>query len=170
MRPRHRRRRRRTLLGGTLALLTGPPAALITIALLATGIATCTSAGGLADAASPAAQTEIPSQWLQIFQQIAGQYRIPWKILAGISKQERDLARDPDPSCTPQPDATGPGRANYAGASGPMQIGIGDAAGNEYDSLRRYLPNPQLGPHDPTTAVQLAALVLIKDAVFLSSR
>ncbi|MGB0096251.1 MAG: hypothetical protein WBP81_27395, partial [Solirubrobacteraceae bacterium] len=42
-------------------------------------------------------------------------------------------------------------------------IGIGDAAGNEYDSLRRYLPNPQLGPHDPTTAVQLAALVLIKD-------
>lgn len=43
-----------------------------------------------------------------------------------------------------------------------MQIGIGGAAGDEYDSLRRYLPNPSLGPHDPTTAVQLAALVLIK--------
>jgi hypothetical protein len=44
-----------------------------------------------------------------------------------------------------------------------MQIGIGGAAGDAYDPLRQYLPNPALGPHDPTTAVQLAALVLIKD-------
>jgi hypothetical protein len=48
-----------------------------------------------------------------------------------------------------------------------MQIGVGGgpcgSAGDEYDSLRRYLPNPALGPHDPTTAVELAALVLIKD-------
>ena len=53
--------------------------------------------------------------------------------------------------------------ANFAGASGPTQIGIGGAAGDEYDSLRRYLSNPALGPHDPTTAVELAVLVLIKD-------
>ena len=44
-----------------------------------------------------------------------------------------------------------------------MQIGIGGAAGDAYDPLRQYLPNPALGPHDPTTAVALAALVLIKD-------
>jgi hypothetical protein len=44
-----------------------------------------------------------------------------------------------------------------------MQIGVGGAAGDGYDSLRRYLPNPSLGPHDLTTAVELAALVLIKD-------
>ena len=44
-----------------------------------------------------------------------------------------------------------------------MQIGIGGAAGDAYDPLRQYLPNPALGPHDPTTAVELAALVLIKD-------
>ena len=44
-----------------------------------------------------------------------------------------------------------------------MQIGIGGAAGDEYDSLRHDLPDPSLGPHDPTTAVELAALVLIKD-------
>ena len=44
-----------------------------------------------------------------------------------------------------------------------MAIGVGGAAGDAYDSLRRYLPNPALGPHDPTTAVELAALVLIKD-------
>jgi hypothetical protein len=48
-----------------------------------------------------------------------------------------------------------------------MQIGVGGgpcgSAGDEYDSLRRYLQNPALGPHDPTTAVELAALVLVKD-------
>src|SRR5437764_9485998 len=44
-----------------------------------------------------------------------------------------------------------------------MQVGVGGAAGDEYDSLREHLPNPSLGPHDPTTAVELAALVLIKD-------
>ena len=44
-----------------------------------------------------------------------------------------------------------------------MQIGIGGAAGDAYDPLRQYLPNPALGPHDPTTAIELAALVLIKD-------
>jgi hypothetical protein len=53
--------------------------------------------------------------------------------------------------------------ANFAGASGPMQVGVGGAAGDEYGSLRHYLPDPSLGPHDPTTAVELAALVLIKD-------
>jgi hypothetical protein len=52
--------------------------------------------------------------------------------------------------------------ANYAGASGLMQVGIGGAAGDEYDELRHFLPNPALGPHDPLTSVQLAALVLIK--------
>src|SRR5437764_15429594 len=57
----------------------------------------------------------------------------------------------------------GPGVANNAGASGPMQIGIGGAAGDEYDALRHSLSDPSLGPHDPTTGVQLAALVLIKD-------
>ena len=48
-----------------------------------------------------------------------------------------------------------------------MQIGVGSgpcgSAGDAYDSLRNYLPDPSLGPHDPTTAVELAALVLIKN-------
>jgi hypothetical protein len=159
---RRRRRRRRGLLAGAIALLTGPPTALIAVAVVVAGAGTCTGAGVLADAASPAAQSQIPAQWLGIFEQVGAQYRIPWEILAGIAKQECNFAQDPGPSCTPQPGATGPGTANYAGASGPMQIGIGGGAGDEYQSLRQHLPNPELGPHDPTTAVQLAALVLIK--------
>ena len=123
----------------------------------------CPGGGGLGDAPSRVARRDIPANFLSLYEQVGAHYRLPWEILAGIGKEECDQGRDPDPSCTPQPGATGPGVANFAGASGPMQIGIGGAAGDEYDSLRRYLPDPALGPHDPTTAVELAALVLIKD-------
>jgi hypothetical protein len=105
----------------------------------------------------------MPARMLAIYQQVGAQYKLPWEILAGIGKEECDHGQLPDPSCTPQPGATGPGIASFAGASGPMQVGVGGAAGDEYDALRHFLPNPSLGPHDPTTAVELAALVLIKD-------
>jgi len=105
----------------------------------------------------------IPASLLAIYQQVGDEYDLPWQILAGIGQEECDQGRAPDPSCTIQPGAHGPGIANSAGASGPMQIGIGGRAGDAYDQLRHNLPNPSLGPHDPTTAVQLAALVLIHD-------
>ncbi|MGO9974499.1 MAG: hypothetical protein ACLP01_17185 [Solirubrobacteraceae bacterium] len=121
------------------------------------------SGGGVGDAPSPVAVREIPASTLAIYEQVGAQYKLPWEILAGIGTEECDNGLLPDPSCTPQPGATGPGVANFAGASGPMQIGVGGAAGDEYDALRHLLPDPALGPHDPTTAVELAALVLIKD-------
>ena len=127
----------------------------------------CSGGAGLGDAPSRLATRDIPANFLTIYQQVGTQFRIPWEILAGIGKEECDQGRDPDPSCTPQPGATGPGVANCAGASGPMQIGVGGGpcgiAGDEYGALRHFLPDPALGPHDPTTAVTLAALVLIKD-------
>jgi hypothetical protein len=127
----------------------------------------CSGGAGPGDAPSQVAQRDIPASFLSIYEQVGAQYRIPWEILAGIGKEECDHGLDPDPSCKPQPGATGPGAANCAGASGPMQIGVGGGpcgvAGDEYDALRHFLADPALGPHDPTTAVQLAALVLIKD-------
>jgi hypothetical protein len=122
-----------------------------------------TSGADVADQPSAAATRAIPAQLLTIYQQVASRYDLPWEILAGIGTEECDQGHLPDPSCTIQTGATGPGTANPAGASGLMQIGIGGAAGDAYDRLRADLPNPALGPHDPTTAVQLAALVLIKD-------
>ena len=121
------------------------------------------AAGGTGDQPSAAGIRGIPAQLLPIYEQVGAHYDIPWEVLAGIGTEECAQGRLPDPSCTLQPDATGPGVANSAGASGLMQIGIGGAAGDAYDPLRQYLPNPWLGPHDPTTAVELAALVLIKD-------
>ena len=136
-------------------------------ALLTVVIGGTCSGSGVGDAPSALAIRDIPGSFLRIYEQVGAQFKIPWEILAGIGEEECDQGRDPDPSCTPQPGAKGPGVANCAGASGPMQIGVGGGpcgvAGDEYDSLRRYLPDPSLGPHDPTTAVELAALVLIRD-------
>ena len=139
-------------------LLLAGGAALLTVVMGGT----CAGSGG-GDAPSALAIRDIPASFLRIYEQVGAQFKIPWEVLAGIGQEECDQGRDPDPSCTPRPGATGPGVANFAGASGPMQIGIGGAAGDEYDSLRRYLPDPSRGPHDPTTAVDLAALVLIRD-------
>src|SRR5438067_5871594 len=132
-------------------------------ALLTVVIGQGCSGSGVGDAPSRVAVRDIPARMLAIYQQVGARYKLPWEILAGIGKEECGHGLLPDPSCTPQPGAKGPGVANFAGASGPMQVGIGGAAGDEYDALRHFLPDPSLGPHDPTTAVELAALVLIKD-------
>ncbi|MGH2857055.1 MAG: hypothetical protein ACRDMJ_06175, partial [Solirubrobacteraceae bacterium] len=108
---------------------------------------------------------DIPAPMLSAYEQAGTRYRLPWQLLAGIGQEECDQGRSADPSCAPVPGARGPGVANAAGASGPMQIGVGGAAGDAYDQLRGLLPPTQrgLGPHDPQTAADLAALVLIHD-------
>jgi hypothetical protein len=65
---------------------------------------------------SALAQTEIPPEYLRLYQQAAARYGIDWAILAGIGKVECDHGRDPDPSCTHE------GAVNSAGAGGPMQF------------------------------------------------
>jgi hypothetical protein len=155
--------RRWALIAATPVLSVFLGATAIAIIAALTANACPTPAGGTGDQPSASATVQIPAQLLAIYEQVGAQYDLPWEILAGIATEECDQGRLPDPSCTLQPGATGPGTANPAGASGLMQIGIGGAAGDAYDQLRQYLPNPALGPHDPTTAVQLAALVLIKD-------
>ena len=146
-------------------------AAIAVTLLLAVGAAlisvlvgqSCSGESGTGDFPSQLARRDIPADFLRIYEQVGAKYKLPWEILAGIGTEECDNGQNPDPSCTPIPGARGPGVANFAGASGPMQIGVGGAAGDAYDALRHFLPNPALGPHDPTTAVELAALVLIKD-------
>jgi hypothetical protein len=160
-----RRRATRILIvaAASVALLLAGGAALIS-ALIGQS---CSGGTGVADSPSQVAQRTIPASFLAIYESVGARYHIPWEVLAGIGEEECDHGRNPDPSCTPQPGARGAGVANCAGASGPMQIGVGSgpcgSAGDEYGQLRRLLSDPSLGPHDPTTAVELAALVLIKD-------
>ena len=127
---------------------------------------TC-AGSGVGDAPSALATRDIPRTFLRIYEQVGAQYKIPWEVLAGIGKEECDHGRNPDPSCTPQPARDWAGRRELcwrvgADADRRRRRSL-RCAGDEYQSLRHYLPDPRLGPHDPTTAVELAALVLIKD-------
>ena len=147
---------------GTTAALAGVMTAGVSAAFMALLLTdqTCSVPQGTPSAE---AQQEIPSGMLAAYRAAGSEYNLPWEVVAGIGKEECDNGLDSDPSCTIQPGAEGPGVANYAGASGPMQIGVGGLAGEAYQSVRQYLPVDQqdLGPHDPTVAVELAALVLI---------
>ena len=89
--------------------------------------ADCNSASAQ-NATQPKASTEaadsIPSNYLTWFQKVGLQYNISWTVLAGIAKVESDDGRDPATGVT--------SGSNDFGAAGPMQIGIGNASGNEW--------------------------------------
>ena len=70
------------------------------------------------------ATNSIPSNYLMWFRKVGSQYGVPWTILAGIAKVESDDGRTTLPGVT--------SGANAFGAAGPMQIGIGGAAGNQW--------------------------------------
>ena len=86
------------------------------------GGAVVTSA--LQPAPSKAAGTAIPADYLQLYRQAGHTYGVPWTILAGIGEVESNDGRSNLPGVH-----TG---ANAFGAAGPMQIGIGGAAGNTW--------------------------------------
>jgi hypothetical protein len=92
----------------------------------------CAGGAGVAESASQVAHRTIPANFLAIYESVGARYRIPWEVLAGIGEEECDHGRNPDPSCTPEPGATGPGVANCACASGPMQIGVGGGPRGTY--------------------------------------
>jgi hypothetical protein len=122
----------------------------------------CQGASGSGGPPSKTARRDIPADLLALYQQIGPRYGIPWQILAGIGKEECDHARDPDPSCKPEPGQSGPGAANYAGAAGPMQIGTGGAAGDEFDQVKVDANGDgSAGTHDPADAIAMAARVLL---------
>jgi len=75
-------------------------------------------------APSKAAGTAIPANYLHLFQQAGHTYGVPWTLLAGIGEVESNDGRSTLPGVH--------SGANAFGAAGPMQIGIGGAAGNTW--------------------------------------
>jgi cell wall-associated NlpC family hydrolase len=84
----------------------------------------CAAAQGKQPPASSDARNSIPSNYLSLFQEMGKRYGLPWVILAGIGKVESDDGRSTLPGVH--------NNANAFGAAGPMQIGIGGAAGNQW--------------------------------------
>ena len=86
----------------------------------------CSAAQGGAQqpVASSDARNSIPANYLALFQETGKKYGVPWVVLAGIGEVESDDGRSNLPGVH--------SGSNAFGAAGPMQIGIGGAAGNEW--------------------------------------
>jgi cell wall-associated NlpC family hydrolase len=90
------------------------------------GAATPGQAGlaGAQPTASAAGRATIPADYLRLYQQAGRKYGVPWVVLAGIGEVETNQGRTTLPGVH--------SGANAFGAAGPMQIGIGGAAGNTW--------------------------------------
>jgi cell wall-associated NlpC family hydrolase len=109
------------------AVLAGPVVMFASGGLLAVSGTSCSSVSGGADAqpaASQSARDSIPASYLVLFRSIGAQYGVPWVVLAGIGKVESDDGQSTLPGVH--------SGANAFGAAGPMQIGIGGAAGDQW--------------------------------------
>ena len=69
----------------------------------------------------------IPANYLFWYKKVGQQYGVPWTILAGIGTVESDNGQTTLPGVH--------SGSNAFGAAGPMQIGIGGAAGNVWGGL-----------------------------------
>jgi peptidoglycan DL-endopeptidase CwlO len=111
-----------------LVVLGGPVVMFASGGLLSESKMSCSSGSGnnpaVQPAASQSARDSIPANYLELFQSIGRQYKVPWVILAGIGKVESDDGQSTLPGVH--------SGANAFGAAGPMQIGIGGAAGNQW--------------------------------------
>jgi cell wall-associated NlpC family hydrolase len=111
-----------------MAALLSPVVMFASGGILAETGTSCTSGSNSASTAQPvasvSARNSIPANYLALFRSIGAQYKVPWVVLAGIAKVESDDGRTTLPGVQ--------SGANAFGAAGPMQIGIGGAAGNQW--------------------------------------
>jgi peptidoglycan DL-endopeptidase CwlO len=109
------------LAGAALSMFSGQAAAQMVAQ-------TCAGQGGGATAGLPRAsatgQASIPAGYLSLYRRAGKTFRVPWPVLAGIGEVESDHGRSTLPGVH--------SGENAFGAAGPMQIGVGGAAGNTW--------------------------------------
>jgi peptidoglycan DL-endopeptidase CwlO len=119
---------------------------------------------------SPRGKASIPANYLTIYQQTGQKYGVPWPILAGIGEVESDHGRSTMPGVH--------SGSNAFGAAGPMQIGIGGAAGNVWGGAPVHPASEQVNGvatdgngdgiasvYEPADAVAGAAKYLLRNGV-----
>jgi cell wall-associated NlpC family hydrolase len=125
----------------------------LVLGLMALALSTSLIGGGTP---SPQAQQDIPPQLLPVYQTAADSCPgLPWSVLAAIGKVETDHGR-----------STAPGvrsGANFAGAAGPMQIGIGGKAGNTFAGYAIDADGGGASVYSPVDAIFTAANYLCQN-------
>ena len=124
----------RLAIGGIVTLTFG----LAVVAGATAGIASVPSE------ARPAAVSDIPSEYLVLYQQAALAYNLPWQLLAAIGKVESDHGRNPNAY-----------HPNEAGAQGPMQF-----IPSSWARYRWASGNPSSDINNPRDAIFAAAAYL----------
>jgi NlpC/P60 family len=128
-------------------------AVFLVLGLVALGISTSLIGGG---APSQQAQEDIPPQLMPVYQTAADSCPgLPWSVLAAIGKVETNHGR-----------STAPGvrsGANFAGAAGPMQIGIGGKAGNTFSAYAIDGDGGGANVYSPVDAIFTAANYLCQN-------
>jgi cell wall-associated NlpC family hydrolase len=125
----------------------------LVLGLMAVGLSTSLIGGG---PPSAQAQRDIPAAYLPLYQAAADSCPgLPWSVLAAIGKVESNHGRSTAPGVT-----TG---ANFAGAAGPMQIGIGGKAGNTFAGYAVDADGGGADVYNPADAVFTAANYLCRN-------
>ena len=142
-------------------LVIGVPVALLAVvSLLLVGLATRIIGGS---GPSVGAMADIPADYLVLYQAGADTCPgLPWQVLAAIGRVETDHGRSPAPGVT--------SGANVAGAAGPMQIGIGGAAGNTWGGAPVRPATPQVGYGTDGNRDGIASVYDPADAIFGAAR
>src|SRR5271169_211111 len=120
--------------------------------------------------AGSAKAKSIPANYLFWYKKVGQQYGVPWTILAGIGTVESDNGQTTLPGVH--------SASNAFGAAGPMQIGIGGAAGNVWGGLPVHPASevvsgvatdedggPDASVYDPADAIAGAAKYLLESQV-----
>jgi cell wall-associated NlpC family hydrolase len=106
--------------------------------------------------ASPSAQQDIPPHYLALYRSAADTCPgLPWSVLAAIGKVETNHGRLQAPGVT--------SGANFAGAAGPMQIGIGGKAGNTWAAYAVDADGGGADVYNPADAIFTAASYLCRN-------
>ena len=146
------------LVASAVPLLLAGGAALLTVLLGGT----CSGGGGVGDAPSAAATRDIPGAFLRIYSRSGRSTRSLGRSSPGSVGRSAIRAVIPIRRAR-----RSPGRGVLGSRTSRARRGrcrSGSAAPRRRVRLGAHdLPDPSLGPHDPTAAVELAALVLIKD-------
>jgi len=122
------------------------------VSVLAVVIGTSTCSGIDAESApSTHARQGIPADYLALYREAGGDYRVPWQILAGIGSIETDHGRSRAPGVHS-------GVNSYGCCSGPMQFNTRDGPPSTWD--RYGVDGNRDGTkdiHDPEDAIPSAA-------------
>src|SRR6266542_5199319 len=137
-----------------IIIVSAPVVLVLVVTMVIGGLST-----GIIGGSSPSqdARQDIPANYLMLYQQAAdGCPGLPWPVLAAIGKVETNHGRLRAPGVTEG--------ANFAGAAGPMQMGIGVGAAG--DAFWRFAidgnGDGRASPYDPADAIPSAAAYLCK--------